>query len=37
MEWNVIFVRAIQDWKMEMISTFFEMLYSCKLSWDNVD
>jgi hypothetical protein len=37
MAWNVIFVRAIQDWEMEMISTFFEMLYSCKLSRDNVD
>jgi hypothetical protein len=36
-EWNVIFCHAIQDWEMEMISTFFEMLYSCKLSRDNVD
>jgi hypothetical protein len=36
-EWNVIFVRAIQDWEMDVISSFFELLYSCKISQGNVD
>jgi hypothetical protein len=27
-EWNAIFVRSIQDWEMDVISTFFELLYS---------
>jgi hypothetical protein len=36
-EWNVIFIHAIQDWEMDVILTFFEMLYSCKLSQGNVD
>jgi hypothetical protein len=36
-EWNVIFIRSIQDWEMDMISTFFEMLYSCKISQGNAD
>jgi hypothetical protein len=36
-EWNVIFVRAIQDWEMDVISPFFELLYSCKISQGNVD
>jgi hypothetical protein len=36
-EWNVIFVRSIQDWELDVISTFFELLYSCKLSQGNVD
>jgi hypothetical protein len=31
-EWNVIFIRSIQDWEMDMISIFFEMLYLCKMS-----
>jgi hypothetical protein len=36
-EWNVIFIRSIQDWEMDVISTFFERLYSFKLSQGNVD
>jgi exonuclease III len=36
-EWNVLFVRDIQDWEMEVISPFFEVLYSCKISQGNVD
>jgi hypothetical protein len=36
-EWNVIFIRSIQDWEMDMISIFFEMLYLCKMSQGNVD
>jgi hypothetical protein len=36
-EWNVIFVRAIQDWEMDVISLFFELLYSCKISRGNAD
>jgi hypothetical protein len=36
-EWNVIFVHAIQDWEMDVISPFFELLYSCKISQGNVD
>jgi exonuclease III len=36
-EWNVFFVRDIQDWEMEVISPFFEVLYSCKISQGNVD
>jgi hypothetical protein len=36
-EWNAIFIRSIQDWEMDVISTFFEMLYSWKLSQVNVD
>jgi hypothetical protein len=36
-EWNVIFIRSIQDWEMDIISTLFEMLYSCKISQGNAD
>jgi hypothetical protein len=35
-EWNVIFVHAIQDWEMDVISPFFELQYSCKISQGNV-
>jgi hypothetical protein len=36
-EWNVIFVRSIQDWEVDVISSFFENLYSCKISHGNAD
>jgi hypothetical protein len=36
-EWNVIFIRSIQDWEMDVISSFFEMLYSCKILQGIVD
>ena len=34
-EWNVIFVRSVQYWKVEVVSSFFEKLYSCKISHGN--
>ena len=36
-EWNVIFVCAVQDWELDVISSFFEMLYSCRISQGIVD
>jgi hypothetical protein len=30
-------VRAVQDWELDVISSFFEMLYSCKISQRIVD
>ena len=36
-EWNVIFVRSVQDWELDVVSSFFEMLYSCKVSHGNED
>jgi hypothetical protein len=30
-EWNVIFVRSVQDWEMGMVLSFFDRLYSCKI------
>jgi hypothetical protein len=30
-QWNVIFTRSVQDWKLEMVLSFFEMLYSLQL------
>ena len=26
--WNVIFIRTVHDWEMEVVSQFFELLYS---------
>jgi hypothetical protein len=36
-EWNVIFVRSVQDWEVNVVSSFFEKLYSCKISHGNED
>jgi hypothetical protein len=36
-EGNVIFVRSVQDWELDVVSSFFEMLYSCKASHGNED
>jgi hypothetical protein len=36
-EWNVIFVRSVQDWEVDVVSSFFEKLYSCKISHGNED
>ncbi|XP_059441980.1 E4 SUMO-protein ligase PIAL1-like [Corylus avellana] len=36
-EWNVTFVRHVQDWEMELVAPFFERLYSCKISVGTVD
>jgi hypothetical protein len=36
-EWNVIFVRSVQDWELDVVSSFFEMLYSCKALHGNED
>jgi hypothetical protein len=30
-------VRSVQDWELDVISSFFELLYSCKISHGNVD
>jgi hypothetical protein len=27
-QWNILFMRQIQDWEMEMILSFFKRLYS---------
>jgi hypothetical protein len=36
-EWNVIFVRSVQDWELDVVSSFFVMLYTCKVSHGNED
>jgi hypothetical protein len=36
-EWNVIFVRSVQDWELGMVLSFFDRLYSCKIFHGNVD
>jgi hypothetical protein len=29
--WNIIFTRHVHDWKVEVVSVFFELLYSQRL------
>ena len=36
-EWNLIFVHSVQDWEVDVVSSFFEKLYSCKISHGNED
>jgi hypothetical protein len=36
-EWNVNFVRSVQDWEVDVVSSFFEKLYSYKISHGNED
>jgi hypothetical protein len=35
--WNVIFTRPVQDWEVEVVLSFFEMLYSFKVRQGDVD
>jgi hypothetical protein len=31
LHWNIFFTRLVDDWKVEVISSFFELLYSHKV------
>jgi hypothetical protein len=31
--WNIIFTRPVHDWEVEVVSGFFEMLYSQKVRY----
>jgi hypothetical protein len=31
LQWDVIFMRLVQDWEVELVLSFFEQLYSLKL------
>jgi hypothetical protein len=35
--WNILFSRPVHDWEAEMISIFFEMLYSLKVRCEGED
>jgi hypothetical protein len=35
--WNIIFTRPIHDWEVELVSSFFEMLYSLGVKQGDVD
>jgi hypothetical protein len=30
--WDIEFTRAIQDWELELVVSFMELLYSCPIS-----
>jgi hypothetical protein len=36
-EWDVIFVRSIQDWELDVVLSFFDQLYSCEISHGNIN
>jgi hypothetical protein len=36
-EWNVIFMRPIQDWEMELVLAFFAWLYSFMFRHGEID
>jgi hypothetical protein len=35
--WNILFTRPVHDWEVEVVSRFFEMLYSLKLRYEGED
>jgi hypothetical protein len=35
--WNVLFTRYAQDWEVEMVMSFYEMLYSSRVRHGEVD
>jgi hypothetical protein len=36
-EWDVIFVRSVQDWELDVVLSFFDQLYSCEISHCNIN
>jgi hypothetical protein len=32
--WNILFTRHVHDWEVEVVSRFFEMLYSLKVRYE---
>jgi hypothetical protein len=30
-QWNVTFIKAVHDWEMELVTSFFDLLYSIRL------
>jgi hypothetical protein len=35
--WNILFTRHVQDWEVEVVSRFFELLYSIKVRYEGDD
>jgi hypothetical protein len=35
--WNIMLIRPIHDWEMEVVSRFFELLYSQHIRHGGVD
>jgi len=36
-QWNVSFVRSVQDWEVDLVLEFFEVLYSLRWKQDSED
>jgi hypothetical protein len=36
-QWNVLFTRYAQDWEVEMVMSFYELLYSIRIRHGEVD
>jgi len=32
--WNILFTRLVHDWEVEVVSRFFELLYSLKVRYE---
>jgi hypothetical protein len=35
--WNILFTRPVQDWEVEVMSRFFELLHSIKVRYEGED
>lgn len=36
-QWNVVFIRVAQDWKLEAITKFYVLLYSVSMTEGTID
>lgn len=37
LQWNISFTRLVHDWKVDLVTSFFDLLYSLRLRQGGVD
>uniref|UniRef100_A0A2N9HYE7 Reverse transcriptase zinc-binding domain-containing protein n=1 Tax=Fagus sylvatica TaxID=28930 RepID=A0A2N9HYE7_FAGSY len=35
--WDVVFIKAVKDWELEVVVSFLDLLYSCSITWGGLD